>query len=288
MTDSLTSRAAFEQFQSEARQRWDAIWSGDHLVVSVGVDSSSIPKGALQVLAACRGVLRDTDAVVRQVSGTGAMWLDTAVEVKRPGEPPILYGNITPDDVPALLAGQLQDRAVGVRGTEAFNGTPPLSEHSFFKHQLRIVMEDTGIIDPESIEEAIARGAYSALLKVLFEMSPEEAIAEVTASGLRGRGGAGFPAGIKWESGRKARVTPKFVVVNSHEGEPNVYKDRRIHEGDPHKILEGMLISSVTCGAERAYNYIGGEYPLAIQPPLTAVAEDEPHGLICQYLHGSV
>ena len=122
-------------------------------------------------------------------------------------------------------------------------------------------MEDFGVIDPDSIEDAIARGAYSALSKVLFEMTPEDAIAEVTASGLRGRGGAGFPAGIKWESGRKARARPKFVAVNSHEGEPNVYKDRRIHEGDPHKILEGMLIASVVCGAERAYNYIGGEYP---------------------------
>jgi NADH:ubiquinone oxidoreductase subunit F (NADH-binding) len=287
MVDRLESRTAFEQFQTEARQRWDDLWQADRLVVSVGVDSSSIAKGALRVLAACRDILRDTNAVVRQVSGTGAMWLDTAVEIKRPGEPPILYGNITPDDVPALLAGNLQDRAVGVRGSEAFADIPPLQEHSFFKHQIRIVMEDTGIIDPESIEEAIARGAYSALVKALFDMTPEEAIAEVTASGLRGRGGAGFPAGIKWESGRKARVTPKFVVVNSHEGEPNVYKDRRIHEGDPHKILEGMLISSVSCGAERTYNYIGGEYPLAIQRFRKAVADAERLGLIGDNILGS-
>ena len=111
-------------------------------------------------------------------------------------------------------------------------------------------------------------------------MTPEEAIAEVTAAGLRGRGGAGFPAGIKWESGRKARARPKFVAVNSHEGEPNVYKDRRIHEGDPHRILEGMLIASVVCGAERAYNYIGGEYPLAIKRFRKAVADAERLGLI--------
>ncbi len=287
MAARLDSHAAFTRFQSEVTQRWDDLWADDRLVVSVGVDSASVPKGALAVLAACREATRGSDAVVRQVSGTGAMWADTAVEIKRPGQPPILYGSIAPDDVPALLAGDLQARAIGVRGPEAFGDIRPLDEHPFFKHQLRIVMADTGIIDPESIEDAIARGAYSSLAKVLFEMSPEEAIAEVTAAGLRGRGGAGFPAGIKWESGRKARVHPKYVVVNSHEGEPNVYKDRRIHEGDPHKILEGMLISSVVCGAERAYNYIGGEYPLAIQRFRKAVADAERLGLIGDNILGS-
>jgi len=287
MAARLDSHAAFSRFQSDVTQRWYELWAGDRLVISVGVDSASVPKGALSVLAACREATRGADAVVRQVSGTGAMWADTAVEVKRPGQPPILYGSIAPDDVPALLAGELQERAIGVRGPEAFGDIQPLDEHPFFKHQLRIVMADTGIIDPDSIEDAIARGAYSSLAKVLFEMSPEEAIAEVTAAGLRGRGGAGFPAGIKWESGRKARVHPKYVVVNSHEGEPNVYKDRRIHEGDPHKILEGMLISSVVCGAERAYNYIGGEYPLAIQRFRKAVADAESLGLIGDNILGS-
>ena len=287
MAARLDSHAAFSRYQSEATQRWNELWADDRLVISVGVDSASVPKGALAVLAACREATRGADAVVRQVSGTGAMWADTAVEVKRPGQPPILYGSIAPDDVPALLAGELQERAIGVRGPEAFGDIQPLDEHPFFKHQLRIVMADTGIIDPDSIEDAIARGAYSSLAKVLFEMSPEEAIAEVTAAGLRGRGGAGFPAGIKWESGRKARVHPKYVVVNSHEGEPNVYKDRRIHEGDPHKILEGMLISSVVCGAERAYNYIGGEYPLAIQRFRKAVADAESLGLIGDNILGS-
>ncbi|HLL51197.1 MAG TPA: NADH-quinone oxidoreductase subunit F, partial [Thermomicrobiales bacterium] len=287
MTDRLESRADFERQQTAARQRWDEMWQGDRLIVSVGVDSSSDAKGARDVLAACREALAGTSAIVREVSGNGAMWMEPIVEIKRPGEPPIVYGWIGPDDVPALLSGGLQDRAVGVRGPEAFGAIPPLAEHPFFKHQHRIVMEDFGVIEPESIEDALARGAYGGLIKVLFEMTAEEAIAEVTASGLRGRGGAGFPAGIKWESGRKARARPKFVAVNSHEGEPNVYKDRRIHEGDPHKILEGMLIASIACGAERAYNYIGGEYPLAIKRFRRAVEDAERLGLIGKNILGS-
>jgi NADH:ubiquinone oxidoreductase subunit F (NADH-binding) len=287
MVARLTSRAEFEAFQQAATDRWNRIWNGNDLVVSVGIDSSGLAKGAMRVLEACQQALASSSAVVRRVSGNGAMWMEPWVEIKRPGQPPIVYAHIEPDDVPALLAGRLEDRAVGVRDSQPFNGVPPLDEHPFFKHQQRLVLQNVGIIDPYSIEDAVARGAYSAYLKVLFDLSQEEAIAEVTAANIRGRGGAGFPAGIKWESGRKARATPKFVVCNSHEGEPNVYKDRRIHEGDPHRILEGILIACISVGAERGYNYIGGEYPLAIERFRKAVADAEALGLIGRNVLGS-
>ncbi|HEU5432759.1 MAG TPA: NADH-quinone oxidoreductase subunit F, partial [Thermomicrobiales bacterium] len=287
MVNKLTSRGEFEAFQQAATERWNRLWNAGDLVVSVGVDSSSLAKGALHVLDACRTALAETSAVVRQVSGNGAMWMEPWVEIKRAGQPPIVYAHIEPEDVPALLAGRLEERAVGVRDSAPFNGVPPLDDHPFFKHQQRLVLQNVGIIDPYAIEDAVARGAYSAYLKALFDLSQEEAIAEVTAANLRGRGGAGFPAGIKWESGRKARVTPKFVICNSHEGEPNVYKDRRIHEGDPHRILEGILIACVSVGSERGYNYIGGEYPLAIERFRKAVADAEALGLIGKNVLGS-
>lgn len=283
----FSTRAEFEAFQQQAHDRWANLWDGNQTVVSVGVDSSSMAKGAYRVLDACRAALANQPAVVREVSGNGAMWIEPWVEIKRPGEPPIIYGPIQPDEVPTLLSGGLRERAFAVRGDQAFNGIPPLNEHPFFKHQLRIVLANAGIIEPESIEDAMARGAYSAYLKVLFDLTQEEAIAEVTAANLRGRGGAGFPAGIKWESGRKARATPKFVVCNSHEGEPNVYKDRRIHESDPHRVLEGILIACISVGAERGYNYIGGEYPLAIKRFRKAVADAERLGLIGRNVLGS-
>ena len=283
----LSTRADFESFRRQAEDRWQALWAGNRTVVSVGLDSSSIPKGADKVLEACRSALASSDAVVREVSGNGALWMEPWVEIMHPGEPPVVYGNIEPADVPLLLAGGLRERAVGVRAEAPFAGIPPLADHPFFKHQQRIVLQNMGIIDPWSIDDAVARGAYSAYLKVLFDLSQEETIAEVTAANIRGRGGAGFPAGIKWESGRKARVLPKFVVCNSHEGEPNVYKDRKIHESDPHRILEGILIACVTVGAERGYNYIGGEYPLAISRFRKAVEDAERMGLIGKNVLGS-
>ncbi|MBA3336072.1 MAG: NADH-quinone oxidoreductase subunit F, partial [Chloroflexia bacterium] len=243
-------------------------------------------KGAWEVLSTCNIEIGDS-AVVREVSGNGAFWMEPWVEIKRPGEPPILYANIVPANVPALLAGALPERAVGTRADQAFGAIPPLNDHPFFHSQQRLVTQNAGLIDPESIEDAIARGAYDAYVKVLFDLSAEEVIAEVTASGLRGRGGAGFPAGIKWESARKARATPKFVVCNSHEGEPNVYKDRHLHECDPHRILEGILIACIASGAERGYNYIGGEYPLAIKRFRRAAADAERLGLVGANVLGS-
>jgi NADH:ubiquinone oxidoreductase subunit F (NADH-binding) len=284
----LASKEDFQRFAATATDKWNALWSDTNTVVTVGIGSSSIAKGAEQVLeAAAAYALPKTNITVRQTGVDGADWMEVHVAVKRPGAPAVHYANVLPEEIGDVIEGRLEAKALGVDGDAAWNGIPPLNSHPFFKYQQRIVLRDVGIIDPESIEEAIARGAYSAYFKVLFEMSADDAIAEMTAANLRGRGGAGFPAGIKWESGRKARNTPKFIVCNSHEGEPNVYKDRRIHEGDPHRILEGLLIAAIVVGAERAYNYIGGEYPLAIQRFRRAVADAERLGLIGRNVLGS-
>jgi NADH:ubiquinone oxidoreductase subunit F (NADH-binding) len=282
----LASRDEYVAFRTAAQRRWRDLWEGNRTVVSVGVGSSSIAKGALTILDTCRTALGN-DVVVREVSGNGAFWMEPWIEVKRPGAAPVVYGPLEPENVTEVVNGAREDLAIGVRGDGQDNGIPSLGDHPFFKDQLQIISRNAGVIEPDSIEDAIARGAYDGYFKVLFEMSAEEAIAEVTAAQVRGRGGGGFPAGIKWESGRKARVTPKFVVCNSHEGEPNVYKDRHLHECDPHRILEGILIACVVCGAERGYNYIGGEYPLAIRRFRKAVADAERIGLIGKDILGT-
>jgi NADH:ubiquinone oxidoreductase subunit F (NADH-binding) len=282
----LDSKEAFLEFQAAAKARWDALWNGNTTAITVGVGSSSIAKGALAILETARKVA-PAGAVVREASGNGAFWMEPWIEVSRPGQDPIIYGPVEVDDVAGVIAGSREDLAVGVRGEKPVGNIRPLDEHHFFKDQKMLLTRNAGVIEPDSIEDAIARGAYQAYFQVLFEMSQEEAIAEVTAANLQGRGGGGFPAGVKWESGRKARNNPKFIVCNSHEGEPNVYKDRHLHECDPHRILEGILIACISCGAERGYNYIGGEYPLAIRRFRKAVADAERLGLIGKNILGS-
>jgi NADH:ubiquinone oxidoreductase subunit F (NADH-binding) len=172
-------------------------------------------------------------------------------------------------------------------GDTPFQGVPLLKEHPFFARQNRVLFDNAGVIDPYSIEEYIARDGYAAYIKTLFEMTQEEVIEEVKTANVRGRGGAGFPAGIKWESGRQARAEPKYVVCNSHEGEPNVYKDRRLIESNPHIVLEGIMIACIAVGARRGYNYIGGEHIMAVERFRAAVAQAYEMGLLGENILGT-
>ena len=140
------------------------------------------------------------------------------------------------------------------------------SKHmEFYKKQLRIALRNCGFIDPENIEECIGRDGYSALAKCLTEMTPEAVIDEIKRSGLRGRGGGGFPTGLKWEFARKYQADQKYVVCNADEGDPGAFMDRSIMEGDPHSVIEAMAICGYSIGASKGLVYIRAEYPLAIE-----------------------
>ncbi|MEZ4572403.1 MAG: hypothetical protein R2849_19225 [Thermomicrobiales bacterium] len=232
----------------------------------------------------------DLDARLRTVGGGGWAWADPSLIVSGPGHSRVLYGNIGPDEVPELvssLAGgkPLDSHLIGSFDEES--DLPSVYEHPFFKIQQRILTRQWGMIDPYSIDDYLANDGYSAWIKALFDMSPEDVVEEVKASGVRGRGGAGFPAGIKWESGRRARATPKFMACNSHEGEPNVYKDRRLIESDPHRVLEGIMLGCYGIGAERGYNYIGGEHLLAVERFRHAVRDAYRLGLLGDNILGT-
>ena len=152
--------------------------------------------------------------------------------------------------------------------------------------QLRIVLRNCGVIDPESIEDYIAHDGYQALAKVLSG-PPETVIEEMKKSGLRGRGGAGFPTGIKWEITRKAPGSQKYVVCNGDEGDPGAYMDRSVLEGDPHSVIEGMMIGAYAIGASKGFFYIRAEYPLAIERIEKAIRQCYDHGLMGKNILGS-
>jgi NADH:ubiquinone oxidoreductase subunit F (NADH-binding)/(2Fe-2S) ferredoxin len=160
-------------------------------------------------------------------------------------------------------------------------------EIDFYQKQQRIVLRNCGVINPEYIDEYIARDGYAALEKVIFEMSAEDVIDELTKSGLRGRGGAGFPTGVKWGFTQRAESDQKYIVCNADEGDPGAYMDRSTAEGDPHSILEAMTIAGKTVGANQGYIYIRAEYPLAIDRLNNAIDQAREYGLLGDNILGS-
>jgi NADH:ubiquinone oxidoreductase subunit F (NADH-binding)/NAD-dependent dihydropyrimidine dehydrogenase PreA subunit/(2Fe-2S) ferredoxin len=164
---------------------------------------------------------------------------------------------------------------------------PRLEEIPFFKHQILWALRNRGLVDTKNIDESIARDAYFGLAKVLASLTPEQVIAEVKASGLRGRGGAGFPTGSKWEEGRRYASFPKYVICNGDEGDPGAFMDRSVLESDPHAVLEGMIICGYAIDAHQGYIYVRAEYPLAIERLNIAIEKARNYGLLGNNILGS-
>lgn len=163
----------------------------------------------------------------------------------------------------------------------------PFSEIPFYKYQMRIALRNCGVIAAESIDEAIGAGDYAALNKALFEMTPESVIEEIKKSGLRGRGGAGFPTGTKWHLTRIAQGDKKYVCCNADEGDPGAFMDRSVLEGDPHTVLEAMAIAGYAVGADEGYIYVRAEYPIAVERLNIAIAQARKYGLLGKNILGS-
>ncbi len=196
----------------------------------------------------------------------------------------VFYQHVSPDDVREiveehLLKGRYVERKIY---RSPLSSAPVLSyrDIDFFRRQVRIALRNVGLINPESIEEYIARDGYFALGKALTEMTPEEVIREIKDSGLRGRGGAGFPTGLKWEFTQKAPGDEKYVVCNADEGDPGAFMDRSILEGDPHSIIEAMTIAGYAVGAGQGYVYVRAEYPLAVSRLQQAIEKAREYGLL--------
>lgn len=203
----------------------------------------------------------------------------------------IFYQMLTVEDIPGLV----EEHFVKGRPVEKFmyvpsekeSPIPKLSDIAFFKNQRLIVLKNRGLIDPEKIDEYIARDGYKALAKALSDMTPEEITKEIKDSGLRGRGGAGFPTGRKWESCRKASGDIKYIICNADEGDPGAFMDRSIIESDPHSVLEGMIIGAKAIGSNHGYVYIRTEYPIALKRLNTALKQARDYGLLGEDILGT-
>ncbi|MEE9399291.1 MAG: NADH-quinone oxidoreductase subunit NuoF, partial [Dehalococcoidales bacterium] len=232
------------------------------------------------------------EASITRVGCIGLCYTEPLVDIAKPNRPRICYGNVTPEIVTQLIEDYIvkdnprPDLALGTIGDGSADGISRLSELPMLKPQVRIALRNCGIIDPEDINQYIAHGGYSGLEKAL-QLPPDEVIEAIKKSGLRGRGGAGFPTGLKWEFCRKASGDVKYVICNADEGDPGAFMDRSLLEGDPHSVLEGLLIGAYAMGASEGYIYIRAEYPLAIERLKLALEQMEEYGLLGENILGS-
>ncbi len=272
----------------ELRKNTNADTREKHILIchGTGCTSSKSP----EILQEFRKILEEKHIENVKVIMTGCFGLCAKgpIVIIRPED--VFYAMVKPEDVREIVEthieqGQIVDRLLcqDVDGSKV----KTLDELNFYKKQKRIVLKNCGMINPENIDEYLAFDGYRALEKVLREMSPEEVIAQMSASGLRGRGGAGFPTGKKWELTAQEQADQKYVVCNADEGDPGAFMDRSILEGDPHTVLEAMTIAGYAIGATKGYIYVRAEYPIAVHRLTIAIQQAREYGLLGENILGS-
>ena len=252
--------------------------------IRIGLASCGIASGARKVYEALQNQLGDKglDVELKQTGCIGMCYNEPLIEVSSPRKDRIFYGKVTPDKVERIVNEHL------VGGNPVAEWVTPEEEiHSVLGKQKRIVLRNCGIIDPESIDDYLTAVGYKAIEKALSSMSPQEVIDEMTNSGLRGRGGAGFPTGIKWGFARKAPSAQKYIICNADEGDPGAFMDRSVLEGTPHAVLEGMMIAGLAIGACHSFIYVRTEYPLAVKNTAIAIEQARTAGLLGENILGS-
>ena len=259
----------------------------DYRIV-VGLGSCGIAAGGHKVKAALMENLKKAKLNV-QVSDTGCVGMcysEVLLDVYDKHGQVYTYGNMTPDRMPRFIDEHL-GKGQPVADWLVRASDRALPDDSFYAKQKRIVLRNCGQMDPEKIEDYMAHGGYQALEKALKKMAQDEVIKEVLDSGLRGRGGAGFPTGRKWQFARGSKGDKKYIVCNGDEGDPGAFMDRSVLEGDPHNVMEGMLIAGYAIGADEGYFYVRAEYPLAVERIKMAIEQAKKKGFLGKNIMGT-
>ena len=271
-----------------AQKVWDDFENPKKNLVLVGAATCGRAAGALEVIDEFKRELSAAglgDVEVVETACIGLCYAEPLVEVRAAGVPPILYSNVHAKDVSKIVSEHIKsgkivkEKAEAVMGDDDFDGIAAFKKHPMVALQKRVVLRNCGVINPSSFEHYLARGGYKGLERS-FSMSPEEVIEEMKRSGLRGRGGAGFPTGVKWGFARASKADEKYIICNADEGDPGAFMDRSVLEGDPHSVIEGLMIAGYAIGAQHAYIYVRSEYPLAIERLKTAIRQAEEAGLL--------
>jgi len=262
---------------------------GEKMEIKVGLATCGISAGGKAVFQKLKEEIssKNIPVTLKETGCMGMCYREVLVDVIDNSGRRWLYGEVTPQKVSRII----EEHIIGGKPVEEWvvlnGGGVPKEDESFLRKQKRIVLRNCGVIDPDSIDEYISVGGYSALQKALQKMTPQEVINEVKKSGLRGRGGAGFPTGTKWEFVAKEKSTPKYLICNADEGDPGAFMDRSVLESDPHSVIEGMIIGAYAVGASEAYIYCRAEYPLAVVRLRKSIEEARKRGFLGSNILGS-
>ncbi|OQY80689.1 MAG: NADH-quinone oxidoreductase subunit F [Chloroflexi bacterium UTCFX4] len=256
-------------------------------IIRVGASTCGLAAGADQVITAISRQIerRQLNTQIQRTGCLGACHREPLVEVLVDGVS-VLYGPITPERVPLVLDQHFGTGERGFQSDWIVSRRRDKSDYPFLARQVKVTTQLCGIINPHSLDDYLANGGYQALRQAL-KYTPEEIIQLIKASNLRGRGGAGFPTGMKWEITRRAQGAPKYIICNADEGDPGAFMDRTMIEGDPHRLLEGMLIGAYAMGATKGYLYVRAEYPLAVKMLREAIAAATAYGVVGKNILGS-
>jgi NADH:ubiquinone oxidoreductase subunit F (NADH-binding)/NAD-dependent dihydropyrimidine dehydrogenase PreA subunit/(2Fe-2S) ferredoxin len=277
----------FSDIQKQAIAKWQDLLSSKTPVIYLGAATCGRAAGIEAVkeeIRKCTGRL-DLEVNLVEVGCLGPCYLEPLIYIQKQGRPPICYRRITPEIVTDLIEDYLlkdnprSDMALGTLGDDKIDGIPRCFDHPMLKPQTRLVLRNCGIIDPQEIDHYIARDGYLGIKKAL-DMTPGEVIDEIKTSGIRGRGGAGFPTWKKWEICHNVQSDDKYLICNADEGDPGAFMNRSLLEGDPHAMLEGLLIGAYAIGANHGYIYIRAEYPLAIERLMHAIDQMRLYNLL--------
>jgi NADH:ubiquinone oxidoreductase subunit F (NADH-binding)/(2Fe-2S) ferredoxin len=291
-----------DRIKNEYRKSYDLRQSGYRTRITVHTGTCGLTAGAEKIINVLKEDINRTgvsDILLTTSGCAGLCSREPMATVEINGKPPVRYANLTDEAINQIfnehiLNGKVIERYALVKGWENFlykhpheemdseekTSIPLMKDFPFYNHQVLRALKNKGITDPERIEDYIGRDGYQAAARALLHMSPEDIIKELKESGLRGRGGAGFPTGLKWEFCSKVKSTIKYILCNGDEGDPGAFMDRSIMESDPHVVLEGMIIGAKAIGASKGYIYVRAEYPLAVKRLQNAIDQAKDAGLL--------
>jgi NADH-quinone oxidoreductase subunit F len=282
----------FASIKTEAGRRFKDMKGGNSQNIFIGMATCGLASGAMEVKAAFEEALseRKVNAHIITVGCLGHCYAEPLVIVDKPGFPLILYHDVTPGKARLLVKAFLEEGDPVLEyvlgAMEENDMIPSVKEFPRFNQEKKVVMANSGLIDPQDIYHYIEKGGYSALVKALT-LKPEKIIKEIQESGLRGRGGAGFLTGIKWQLVRDAKEKDKIIICNADEGDPGAYMDRAILESNPHQVIEGIAICAYAVEAKRAIIYVRAEYPLAVKTIRKAIEQAKEIGLLGKGILGT-